>query len=520
MPISTFFMDLEYKYTPARLQKHEKTGYCIVFDVKNPSTGKFKRYKRKVNELRKLYPINAEFRAACEIAVNEYNQRLAEGWNPLEDNNNRIQAETIQAQIQSKEYTQAEVSAHAQAQVLQIMTQMAVQNMTSQCAQSVVTPIMQPNMQAAAAVQSTIKPATVAHPVSTPFEQLPPVVQPIRQSKEKLAEAEKSNEQRDAPMKSKIEAKNETPIIISEESMTDIIEQRGLMTVKECLKKWLIYKKNLRPDTLRSYNSIAKMLREWTGEKCPDITMREFTRTHANLFMEYLDETGLGARSYNNYLGNVRTFFSWACSKEYCEYNPFDKIADKQVEEKFRDIIPLEDLTKIREYFDEKLPQFVTVMLLIYFGGMRPKEITRVRVNQIKLSQQGIEMPGYQTKTHAARVSPLSQELVQRLAEAIKCAKPTDYLIGRDWVPGDTPITTKAFQKRWDKMRKDLGMPMQYQVYSLRDCSAFYRMESKDVTALDTMKALGHKRIYQTLAYADHEVKDLAQRLEDGTPTF
>lgn len=493
-------MDLEYKYTPARLQKHDKTGYCIVFDVKNPSTGKFQRCKRKVNELRKLYPVWAEFKAACEIAVTEYNQRLASGWNPWVDEANRIQMATIQAQLQAKEQAhmqeQAMAYAQAQAQMMQLM------------AQTMPTPVAQPVVAQPVVPMVT---QTVAAPV------VEPVVQPIEQP---IVEAPVAQPVAETPATPQAAPKAETPIIIPEPSMEDAIAQRGMLTVKECLKKWLIYKKNLRPDTLRSYNSIANMLREWTGEKFPDIKMRDFTRTHANLFMEYLDETGLGARSYNNYLGNVRTFFSWACSTEYCEYNPFDKIADKAVEEKFRDIIPLEDLTKIREYFDETLPQFVTVMLLIYFGGMRPKEITRVRVNQIKLSQQGIEMPGYQTKTHAARVSPLSQELVQRLAEAIKCAKPTDFLIGRDWVPGDTPITTKAFQKRWDKMRKDLGMPMQYQVYSLRDCSAFYRMESKDVTALDTMKALGHKRIYQTLAYADHEVKDLAKRLEDGTPTF
>lgn len=428
MPLSRFFRDLEYNYTPARLKRHQKTGYVIVFDVVNPSTGKFVRVKRKVNELRKLYPIWAEFKSACDIAVNEYNTRLANGWTPWAEG-----------------YHFAEAS--------KMVTDMGT--------------------------DTTVKPAE-----DTVF--------PAVCSGSKLPE---------------------------HPEQSPLMERDGI-TVKECLEKWLTYKKNLRPDTLRSYNSIAKMLRQWTAEHFPDIRMRAFTRKHANIFMEYLDETGLGARSYNNYLGNVRTFFSWACGAEYCDFNPFDKIQDKVVEEKFRDIIPLEDLTKIRNYFDEKLPPFVTVMLLVYFGGMRPKEITRVKVEQIKLSKRGIELPGYQTKTHAARVSPLSKELVQRLAEAIRYAKPSDYLIGRNWVPGPEPITTKAFQKRWDKMRKELNMPMEYQVYSLRDCSAFYRLESKNIAPLDAMKGLGHKRIYQTLEYANHDSKDLSQRLEDGTPTF
>lgn len=442
MPLSRFFRDLEYNYTPARLKRHQKTGYVIVFDVVNPSTGKFVRVKRKVNELRKLYPIWAEFKSACDIAVNEYNTRLANGWTPW--GQHHFAGISKMVQDTGKDFY----------------------------------------------LQGTVE------------------------SDEKVSQSAVNHEE------SYLQSKSDRGQRGDSEGTSSPLMEREVVTVAECLKKWLTYKKNLRPDTLRSYNSIAKMLREWTGEKFPDIRMRDFTRAHANLFMEYLDETGLGARSYNNYLGNVRAFFSWSCSAEYCDYNPFDRIPDKQVEEKFRDVIPLEDLKKIRSYFDEKLPPFVTMMLLVYFGGMRPKEITRVRVNQIKLNNQGIEMPGYQTKTHAARVSPLSRELVERLADAIRCAQPTDYLIGQNWVPGPVPITTKAFQKRWDKMRKELGMPMEYQVYSLRDCSAFYRMESKDVTPLDTMKALGHKRIYQTLEYANHEVKDLAKRLESGTPSF
>ncbi len=245
MPNSILYSDLEYKFTPARLRKHEKTGYCIVFDVKNPTTGKFQRCRRKLNELRKLYPVQVEFKAACEIALHAYNQRLSHGWNPLgEDDDNKIPIADIQMQVQEQLHAQANAYAQAQAQVLHLMTQAAVQGMG---VQPMMTPIAQPVMQSVPVAQPIMQPvmqtAPVVQPVAAPIEQPASVAQPIEQPKEQPVEVAKPLpvEKPAAPVKAKAEVKKETkkatPIIIPADNAVDEIEQRGLITVKECLKK-------------------------------------------------------------------------------------------------------------------------------------------------------------------------------------------------------------------------------------------------------------------------------------------
>lgn len=459
MPNSKIFSELSYTYTPARYQKHKKSGHLIVFDCLNPSTGKMQRVKRKVNELRKYHPVWADFRAAIVVACNEYNRQLSNGWLPWDDDHVADAGKMIDmgngSYLQSKSGTDAKT-----AQVVETQTPLYVQSKSTGDSLG--------DSEGTAGCSGSIVPE---HP-----------------------------EERSA--------------------LDQAIWERENVTVAGGFERWLQFKNNLRPDTLRSYRDIAKVMSDWVDERFPGLKLREFSRTHANIFMEYADAREVNANTYNNYIKRARAFFGWAVSAALIDSNPFDKIQEKGVEEKFRDVIPLEDLTKIRNYFDHKQPEFVTIMLLMYFGGIRPKEISRVRVHQVKLSNRGIEMPGYQTKTHAARVSPLSKELVKRLADMIHGARPTDYLFGQGYKPGPEYLSVKSYQKQWRNMRKALKLPASYQLYSLRDCSAFYRLESKNIAPLDAMKALGHQTIKQTMVYANHEVTDLSERLDNGTPTF
>ena len=278
--------------------------------------------------------------------------------------------------------------------------------------------------------------------------------------------------------------------------------------------------KELRGDTLRTYNGAINLLMKWLGSRAPQCRCADFTDVFAIEFMEYRLDKGISARTYNGNLKVYNAFCIWCKKHKYMIENPFETISERREEEKQRDVIPLEDLTKIRRYFEENCPGYVLVMLLVYFGGLRPKEITRVRVNQVHAAYRSIYMPGCHTKSHASRKSPLSTEMIAFLSSYLEGSSPDDYLIGIDYVPGQEPCSVKSMERRWRNMRERLGLPKDYQLYSLRDCSAYYRMESAKLGPLDTMRGLGHKQLSQTMVYADHEVHDLAVRLEDGTPVF
>lgn len=279
-------------------------------------------------------------------------------------------------------------------------------------------------------------------------------------------------------------------------------------------------KATTRPDTFRSYECFIKMFCKFLNTELQGCRCIDFTDVHAAMFMEYRQRAHISARTYNTNVKYAHALFSWLIAKHYIISDPFVSIKRLTVDEKERDIIPLATLSKIREYFTEVCPPFVIIMLLIYFSGLRPREIYRLQVSQLCLDDGYINMNGSKTKTHKVRKSPLSDEMISLLRAYTSNIPSNYYLFSAGWRPGVAPLYTGAFDKRWTRMRKVLNLPSSFQLYSLRDCSAFYRLESKQVAPLDAMKALGHTSLSQTLEYANHEIKDLRQRLQDGTPMF
>lgn len=76
----SLFQPIPYiDYQPAKLAEGKEC--YIYFSVRNPETGKMKRFKRKLNK----YHSARERRQVAKILCSEINMRLALGWNPLSD---------------------------------------------------------------------------------------------------------------------------------------------------------------------------------------------------------------------------------------------------------------------------------------------------------------------------------------------------------------------------------------------------------------------------------------------------
>lgn len=296
---------------------------------------------------------------------------------------------------------------------------------------------------------------------------------------------------------------------------------RSMEELGAVIDKFLLDRQSLvREDTYRSYHGVLSLFRQWLDKVLTGCRCMDFNRLHATMYMEHRLEKKISAYTYNGNLKILNVFFEWCKTKCYVTENPFAGIDERSEEEKEREVIPLDDLTRIRTYFEERCPGYVLVMLLVFFSGLRPTEVTRIKVKQVCLAYKHIKMPGRQTKNKEPRCSPLSEEEVNFLSSYLWGAKPDDYLVGLQYKPGAKPCTTKSMQRRWRNMREELGLPETYQLYSLRDSIAYYRMESTKVAPLDAMKGMGHKHLSQTLGYANHEVLDLANRLEKGSPMF
>lgn len=278
--------------------------------------------------------------------------------------------------------------------------------------------------------------------------------------------------------------------------------------------------KELRNSTMRSYKSFCHMLREWANEHYPYIKMSMFERAHAVEFLDDMAAKGLGPNTYNNMIRLGSVLFIWAKAKCYTRENPFDGQKRKRVLEKTRTIIKPEHQALIDKWFADNQPEMRIVCRLIYTSLLRPIEITRVQVKQIDFVNHCIRMPREKTKTWEAREGRLDAELEEMLRKHIQGANPDDYLFADSlWRCGKRPMGNGTYGKAWDRMRKDLKLPKEYQLYSLKDTS-INSMLKAGVDDLSVMQAAGHKDLSMTTIYANHHDDKLIDNLNQKAPKF
>lgn len=255
------------------------------------------------------------------------------------------------------------------------------------------------------------------------------------------------------------------------------------------LKEKKLDEKNqiFREQSTTTYQSFINIFLRWLKDtNRENIYAGGFTKEIA---LEYLNHVyvnkAVSPRTYNNYLSFMRTLWGWLKDKGYCSENIFQEIKSKPNTEKERKPIPKEWNDKIMTYFRAKNPAMEIVCSLIYNSFMRPTEICRTQISDIKIAQNGIYLPGKKTKNGHARWCLLPPHLIRMIIDLGIDKYPEDhYLFSSYLKPGKNPTHRRKLDKYWDKMRTSINLPTEYKLYSYRD------------TGITDLKKAGHSNLF------------------------
>ncbi|MCR4873206.1 MAG: tyrosine-type recombinase/integrase [Bacteroidales bacterium] len=261
----------------------------------------------------------------------------------------------------------------------------------------------------------------------------------------------------------------------------DELASRGCKTLFASVDEFLSEKKKiLRIDSMRSYNSLAAIFKEWCASQgLADKYCFSFDRSFASRFMRDMESGGnLSARTYNNYLRYFGTLFLWLIKRGYASANPFQDIAHKRVDTKMRTVIPHDDRKRIRDYYiNIGMREFVLVMNLCFRCLIRPKEILQLRVRDFDFSDNVITIPSSVAKNHHYRVIAIPEDLVGEF-KYLSGYAPDLFVFSTDYKPGNILLTTRSIGRVWSVMRRSLGLPMEFQFYSLKDSGITEMLEA------------------------------------------
>lgn len=226
-----------------------------------------------------------------------------------------------------------------------------------------------------------------------------------------------------------------------------------------------------RTDTLRSYKSFLDLFLKYLKDK--KLMLKFVIEIDTYIIQNYLDflffEKRNSARTYNNHLKFLNTFFLWCKAKSFINVNPAESIKPKAKLQKKREVLGDEVKAKVRTLHDTNFHYYVLCMLT-YYCFIRRTELTKLKVGDVYLHGGYIVIDGENSKNRKTESVTIPDVFLLDLALHLSKAKNSDYLFSANkFKAGPTPITPKKISDEWAKFRKLHKFDSKYQFYSLKD---------------------------------------------------
>ncbi len=302
-------------------------------------------------------------------------------------------------------------------------------------------------------------------------------------------------------------------------------DSRLYTPIGELCKKFVAAKERegIRPTTLTNYKSYTGLFLRWcedTGraKKCSGT----FLRVDAVQYMDSLLGRGNGNRSYNNTMKALRCFWQWSLEHCYCKENPFAGLKLLPKTQKKRILIDAEARHRISEYFEREKPQMLLVCQLVYSSAIRPKEISNIQLKHIDLDRHHILIEADNAKNGKARCATITRDIEDYIRPLLSKYPNKDYYLfgtGKQMVPSVSHARKNYFTKCWDKMRRELMLPEEMQLYSLRDTGLVDLLHA-GVDQLTVQHHADHSSLAIQNIYTDHYDSGLNEKIRDLAPQF
>lgn len=226
-----------------------------------------------------------------------------------------------------------------------------------------------------------------------------------------------------------------------------------------------------RTDTLRSYKSFLDLFVKYLKDK--KLMLKFVIEIDTFVIQNYLDylfyDRKNSARTYNNHLKFLNTFFLWCKTKNFINANPAESIKLKAKVQKKREVLAVDIKAKVKTLRETNFHYYVLCMLT-YYCFIRRTELTKLKVSDVYLHGGYIVIDGTNSKNRKTESVTIPDVFLPDLAQHLTTANNSDYLFSaNDFKAGTKQLTPKKISDEWAKFRKAHKFDSKYQFYSLKD---------------------------------------------------
>ena len=264
-------------------------------------------------------------------------------------------------------------------------------------------------------------------------------------------------------------------------NIPQVVENQSELTLINALKFALEKKKpNISSKTYSGYNGSLNFLE--TAIKSINLTNLKITETkraHVKLIMERAKALNKWSnKAHNKHLNHFKAILSELLQWDIIEVSPAYKVDNLKVSAPDANRpANKEDMGRIRKELEENHYNFYVFCITIFFTGIRPEEILKIKLSMVSLRDSVIILPPEITKTNKKRIVPISPFLFTYYDKMNFSSLPKNYyLFGAkdinhkhrakkecDFIPAPIKMKRDTATRRWaaivkTKLKIDMSM--------------------------------------------------------------
>jgi len=224
----------------------------------------------------------------------------------------------------------------------------------------------------------------------------------------------------------------------------------------------------------RSYQSLrnrAELFKKYLVDNdFKDFKPDGIKRKHILEFLDLrVNDHANSNRTRNNFLIDLKAIFSKMIELEFIIVNPCQGIKKVPCCSQKNKAFTNEEVSKINEWLSKNDTNLQMFCRFICYGFMRPIEITKLRIRDIKMEQGMIDLPAEIVKTNVEQSKPILN-IFRKHLEVMELNKyPEHYFVfSSKGVPDERPTTRDFFSEKFKKLKDDLGFSLNHTMYALR----------------------------------------------------
>jgi integrase len=262
-------------------------------------------------------------------------------------------------------------------------------------------------------------------------------------------------------------------------------------------------KTSLRRRSWQSYKYSSDKFLLWLEHHRPDIMhMDQMTRVIAREFIESLYACGYNGYTINAHRGFLSAIFNhWCNSQDDLIANPFTGTRKAQLATGRNIAFSDRQLKEVWEYLKMHSPGLYLFTRFIYFTYIRPIELLRLKVSDVRLDLGQIVIQGHQSKNKKQQSVVIPDAFMKDILSMNLESLPQDYYIfSKLLIPGFESYSRNSVSMKHGQALKSLGYKSDLTLYSWKHTGVVnaYR-NGIDVYAI--MRQLRHHSLDQTMIY-------------------